>query len=124
MQIICDTFNIILFVTAVGSVFTIVSLAADRILHFTPPLWFSICGMAAYVLPVLSPGLYLVPPEPHSWIQMCIRDSSHSPKYQNFKIDELPKVISLKQDWNWNCLLYTSKQRRRRSGTGGDKEIF
>ena len=69
MQIICDTFNIILFVTAVGSVFTIVSLAADRILHFTPPLWFSICGMAAYVLPVLSPGLYLVPPEPHSWIQ-------------------------------------------------------
>lgn len=31
-------------------------------------------------------------------------DDSHSPKYQKFKIDELPKVISYQQDWNWKDL--------------------
>ena len=32
-------------------------------------------------------------------------DDSHSPKYQKFKIDELPKIISYKQDWNWKDLI-------------------
>jgi len=32
-------------------------------------------------------------------------DDSHSPKYQKFKIDELPKIISFKQEWNWNDLI-------------------
>ena len=32
-------------------------------------------------------------------------DDSHSPKYQKFKIDKLPKIISYKQEWDWNDLI-------------------
>ena len=32
-------------------------------------------------------------------------DDSHSPKYQKFKIDELPRIISYEQDWKWNELI-------------------
>ncbi len=67
MQIIGDVFNIILFVSVIGGVFTILSLLANRVLHFTLPLWFSICGMAAYIIPLPAPGLYLIPPEEHTW---------------------------------------------------------
>jgi len=38
-------------------------------------------------------------------------DDSHSPKYQKFRVDELPKVISLKQDWDWNDLIPYYEQR-------------
>ena len=38
-------------------------------------------------------------------------DDSHSPKYQKFKIDELPKLISFKQDWIWTDLIYYYEQR-------------
>lgn len=32
-------------------------------------------------------------------------DDSHSPKYQKFKVDELPTVIYLHQDWNYKDLI-------------------
>lgn len=38
-------------------------------------------------------------------------DDSHSPKYQKFKIDELPKIISYKQEWDWRNLISYYKQR-------------
>ncbi len=38
-------------------------------------------------------------------------DDSHSPKYQKFKIDKLPKIISFKQDWNWTDLIAYYKKR-------------
>ena len=41
-------------------------------------------------------------------------DDSHSPKYQKFKIDELPKVISYQQDWNWKDLISYYQQRSTR----------
>lgn len=69
MQIIGDFFNIILFITVIGGTFTILSLLANTVLGFTLPLWFSICGMAAYSIPLLAPGLYLIPPEEHAWRQ-------------------------------------------------------
>lgn len=31
-------------------------------------------------------------------------DDSHSPKYQKFKIDELPKIVYNHQDWDWKDL--------------------
>ena len=31
-------------------------------------------------------------------------DDSHSPKYQKFKIDQLPKIIYHHQDWDWQDL--------------------
>ena len=38
-------------------------------------------------------------------------DDSHSPKYQKFKVDELPRIISYEQDWKWNDLIpYYEKQ--------------
>ena len=38
-------------------------------------------------------------------------EDSHSPKYQKFKIDELPKIVSFQQDWNWKDLISYYKQR-------------
>ena len=31
-------------------------------------------------------------------------DDSHSPKYQRFKVDQLPKIVYHHQDWNWKDL--------------------
>ena len=31
-------------------------------------------------------------------------DDSHSPKYQKFKVDEIPKIIYHRQDWDWKGL--------------------
>ena len=28
-------------------------------------------------------------------------DDSHSPKYQKFKVDQLPKIVYHHQDWDW-----------------------
>ena len=38
-------------------------------------------------------------------------DDSHSPKYQKFKIDKLPKIISYKQEWDWKDLIPYYEQR-------------
>lgn len=68
MQLIGDLFNIILFVTAVGGAFTLLSLFANRIFRFALPLWFGVCGIFAYTVPLPAPGLQLIPPEERSWI--------------------------------------------------------
>ena len=31
-------------------------------------------------------------------------DDSHSPKYQKFKVDQLPKIVYHHQDWDWKDL--------------------
>ena len=38
-------------------------------------------------------------------------DDSNSPKYQKFKIDELPKIISFKQEWDWTDLISYYQER-------------
>ena len=38
-------------------------------------------------------------------------DDSKSPKYQKFKIDELPRIFSYEQDWKWNDLIPYYEQR-------------
>ena len=38
-------------------------------------------------------------------------DDSHSPKYQKFKVDQLPKIISYKQGWSWTDLIDYYEQR-------------
>lgn len=68
MQIIGNLFNIILFVTVVGGAFTLLSLLANRVFRFALPLWFGICGIFAYIIPLPTPGLRLIPPEKQSWI--------------------------------------------------------
>lgn len=42
-------------------------------------------------------------------------DDSHSPKYQKFKIDELPKIHSYSQDWSYKELLPYWQKRYGRS---------
>ncbi len=42
-------------------------------------------------------------------------DDSHSPKYQKFKIDQLPKFISYKQEWNWKDLISYYQRRYHKS---------
>ena len=44
-------------------------------------------------------------------LKQWVFDDSHSPKYQKFKIDVLPKIISYKQDWNWKNLISYYYQR-------------
>ena len=38
-------------------------------------------------------------------------EDSHSPNYQKFKIDKLPKIISFKQEWDWQDLIPYYKER-------------
>ena len=38
-------------------------------------------------------------------------DDSHSPKYHKFKIDQLPKIITYKQEWDWEDLISYYEQR-------------
>ena len=42
-------------------------------------------------------------------------DDSHSPKYQNFKVDKLPKIVSCQQDWTWEDLIPYYKERYGKS---------
>lgn len=41
-------------------------------------------------------------------------DDSNSPKYQKFKVDSLPKIISYNQEWDWKDLLPYYKQRYKK----------
>ena len=38
-------------------------------------------------------------------------DDSHSPKYQKFKVDELPKVQIIQHEWHWQLLIPYFEQR-------------
>ena len=42
-------------------------------------------------------------------------DDSHSPKYQKFKVDMLPRIISFEQEWNWQDLISYYKERYGKS---------
>lgn len=68
MQVMGNLFNIVLFVTLAGSVFAILSLLANRVFRFALPLWFGVCGMALWLLPLPAPGLELISPEEQFWL--------------------------------------------------------
>ena len=42
-------------------------------------------------------------------------DDSHSPKYQKYKVDMLPRIISFEQEWNWQDLISYYKKRYGKS---------
>ena len=42
-------------------------------------------------------------------------DDSHSPKYQKYKVDMLPRIISVEQEWNWQDLISYYKKRYGKS---------
>ena len=44
-------------------------------------------------------------------LKQWAHDDSHSPKYQKFKTDELPRIVSFKQEWNRLDLISYYQQR-------------
>lgn len=69
MRIISSAFYIILFTTAAGAVFTVLSLFVSRTLRIALPLWAGVLAMALYVLPIPAPGLSLVSPREPDWVE-------------------------------------------------------
>lgn len=68
MQILGNIFNAVIFVSAIGSIFTVISLFVNHVLRCDLPLWFSLCGMIFFVVPFLSPDVFLISPEIQDWI--------------------------------------------------------
>lgn len=68
MQILGNIFNAVIFVSAIGSIFTVISLFVNHVLRCNLPLWFSLCGMIFFVVPFLSPNVFLISPEISDWI--------------------------------------------------------
>lgn len=68
MQILGNIFNAVIFVSAIGSIFTVISLFVNHVLHCNLPLWFSLCGMIFFIVPFLSPDVFLISPEIQDWI--------------------------------------------------------
>lgn len=69
MASLYNAFYIILFTSLIGGVFTIVSFLINRIFRIVLPLWAGFGGMALYVVPVFSPGLFPVSPERQIWVE-------------------------------------------------------
>lgn len=68
MQILGNIFNAIIFVSFIGSIFTVISLFVNHILCCTLPLWFPVCGMILFCFPFLSPDVFLISPEIQDWL--------------------------------------------------------
>jgi len=69
MQTLGNLFNIIIFVGAIGSVFTVMLLFLRKVLRFTLPLWVGALGAAFYLVPIVVPQVKLTPPEETLWIR-------------------------------------------------------
>ena len=73
MQILGKIFNVLLFVSAMGGIFCVLSLFAARVLRCALPLWVPLCGMALFCVPILSPEVSLLSPERQDWLSgYCI----------------------------------------------------
>lgn len=63
-MILTELFFLVVYLSLVGGLFGLVSLFLSRVLKRALPLWFSLCGLALYGIPVLSPQVRLFSPEP------------------------------------------------------------
>lgn len=68
MQILGNIFNAVIFVSVIGSIFTVISLFVNHVFCCNLPLWFSFCGMIFFCVPFLSPDVFLISPETQNWI--------------------------------------------------------
>ncbi len=68
MQILGNIFIAVIFVSVIGSIFTVISLFLNHVLRLTLPLWFSSCGIIFFCVPFLSPDVLLISPEMQDWI--------------------------------------------------------
>ena len=67
MTVLGHLFNIVIFLSFIGSIFSVLLLFAKKLLHGALPLWFTASALIFYLLPIIAPSLYLVPPEEASW---------------------------------------------------------
>ena len=63
-MILTELFFLVVYLSLVGGMFGLVSLLLSRALKRSLPLWFSLCVLALYWIPVLSPQVRLLSPEP------------------------------------------------------------
>lgn len=68
MIVFGNIFYIIIFISIVGSVFSILALLAKKVLHIVIPLWFDVCGICFFLIPFIIPTLWLISPEEPSWV--------------------------------------------------------
>ena len=68
MQILGNIFCAVIFVSVIGSIFTVISFLVNHVFRCTLPLWFSLGGMMLFCIPILSPDVVLVSPETQDWI--------------------------------------------------------
>ena len=68
MTIINDIFYIVIFVTIIGSIFSIMSIFVKRAFRVLLPLSLDICGMVFFLLPIIAPALWLISPEGTVWV--------------------------------------------------------
>ena len=69
-MILTELFFLVVYLSLVGGLFGVVSLLLSRVLKRALPLWFSLCGLTLYGIPVLSPQVRLFSPQPE---QRCWR---------------------------------------------------
>ena len=78
-MILTELFFLVVYLSLVGGLFGVVSLLLSRVLKRALPLWFSLCGLALYGIPVLSPQVRLFSPSRSSacrlftWPRWCGR---------------------------------------------------
>lgn len=68
MQILGNIFNAMIFISAIGSIFTVLSLFIHHVLRCPLPLWFPLCGMILFCFPFLSSDVFLISPEVQEWL--------------------------------------------------------
>lgn len=69
MQVIGNLFQIIIFITMIGSIFTLLSLFVKKVLHFEVGLWFGILGTVFFIVPITVPQAQIIPAEEQIWMQ-------------------------------------------------------
>lgn len=67
MQIFAEIFYVLIFLSVIGSLLSILSLLAQKILKLPLPIWFCVISMSIYIIPLLSPNVSFFSPEENIW---------------------------------------------------------
>ena len=83
MSLVYDIFYIVIFVSIIGSIFSLMSIFVKKTIHVILPLCLVIFGMVFFLLPIIAPTLWLISPEQtvyaygyqiacHVWLLGCL----------------------------------------------------
>ncbi len=68
MQLLGDSFSIVVFLTLTGAVYAFGLFICKRVFCFTLPLWMHAAGIIFFIVPIVVPGSMLIPPEATQWL--------------------------------------------------------